>query len=92
MLTEQILSRICGEYLEMPGLALTRKQAQRLWCLDEATCTQVLEFLVAVRFLRRSDTDMYVRCAEGAAPLLELRMARAHLRQNAETSERGSRG
>ena len=36
ILTEQVLSRVCGEYLEMAGLRLTQKQAQRLWGLDEA--------------------------------------------------------
>ena len=30
-LTEQMLNRICSEYIEMPGLRLTCKQAQRLW-------------------------------------------------------------
>ena len=28
---DSILRRICGEYLEMPGLRLTQPQAQRLW-------------------------------------------------------------
>ena len=35
---EQLLRRICVEYLEMPGLQLTRPQAQRQWGLDDHTC------------------------------------------------------
>src|SRR5262245_7291557 len=35
---ESLLRRIEGEYLEMPGLQLTREQAQRLWVLDCDTC------------------------------------------------------
>jgi hypothetical protein len=29
---------IRSEYLELPGLSLTKIQAQRLWGLDQATC------------------------------------------------------
>ena len=38
---EDILRRIRGEYLEMPGLRLTSVQAQRLWGLDARTCASV---------------------------------------------------
>ena len=31
----ELLGRIRGEYLEMPGLKLTLAQAQRLWGLDQ---------------------------------------------------------
>lgn len=82
-LTDEVLSRICGEYLEMPGLRLTRQQAQRLWGLDEATCVQVLEFLVEVKFLQRSEAGSYARCGEGAVRVPELRMAKANLRHSA---------
>jgi hypothetical protein len=68
-LCEQTLRRICSEYLEMPGLRLTLKQAQRLWGLDEATCVSALRFLVDARFLRRVGNDVYVRLGEGRAPL-----------------------
>ena len=91
ILPAQIVSRVCGEYLEMPGLRLTQKQAQRLWGLDEATCTQILEFLVEMNFLRRSEGQSYARSTDGPEPFLELRMAKAHLRQQAAASERGSR-
>lgn len=54
------LRMIRKEYLEMPGLHLTRRQAQRLWDLDPPTCDALLDALVAVKFLRR-DGDGYVR-------------------------------
>jgi len=79
VVTESVLSRVCGEYLEMPGLRLTQKQAQRLWGLDEATCAQVLEFLVEVKFLQRSEVGSYARCGDGAVRVPDLRMAKADL-------------
>ena len=57
---ESLLSRIRGEYLEMPGLRLTFAQACRLWHLEAATCAAVLEKLVAERFLRRTSDGTYV--------------------------------
>jgi len=36
--TDDALIRIRGEYLEMPGLRLTTRQAQRLWHFDHARC------------------------------------------------------
>ena len=77
MFTEEVLSRVCAEYMEMPGLQLTRPQAQRLWGLDERTCAQILELLVEAKFLRRSRTDSYARCTDGTASIPRLRMAAA---------------
>src|SRR6266571_1700236 len=56
---KQMLRRICGEYLEMPGLRLTRPQAQRLWGLDEQSCALLLESLTEQKFLYRRDNGMY---------------------------------
>ena len=42
---QEVLRRIRGEFLEMPGLRLTCKQAERLWALDETTCVRLLEAL-----------------------------------------------
>ena len=77
--SELTLQRICGEYLEMPGLQLTLKQAQRLWGLDEETCARSLEFLVESRFLVRTDRDRYARVTEGNVALPTLRMAKASI-------------
>jgi hypothetical protein len=45
----------------MPGLQLTRSQAQRLWGLDAARCDALLGALVDVQFLRRTAGGAYVR-------------------------------
>ena len=50
-----------GEFLEVPGLLLTRDQVQRLWGLDGKMCDVVLEALVQDRFLRRTDQGEFVR-------------------------------
>jgi hypothetical protein len=49
-----------AEYLEIPGLRLTKPQARRLWGLDARTCDAVLDALVAAQFLRRNPGDAYV--------------------------------
>jgi len=60
-LLEDVLRRIQGEYLEMPGLRLTRAQAQRLWGLDRAACDAALVALVETGFLFRNRDGAYVR-------------------------------
>ena len=65
MQTEQVrendlLRVIQAEYLEMPGLQLTSRQAQRLWGLDAPTCAAIFDALVTARFLRRTRQDAYV--------------------------------
>jgi len=57
----QCLSRVRGEYMEMPGLSLTARQAQRLWGLDPKVCEAVLAALVQSGFLRRTAHGGYVR-------------------------------
>jgi hypothetical protein len=57
----RLLHRIRAEFLEMPGLCLTSRQASRLWHLDEATCAVVLQALVLERFLQCTATGAYVR-------------------------------
>ena len=51
---------IRSEYLEMPGLSLTKPQAQRLWGLDAETCDALIDQMVSARFLRRTGA-CYVR-------------------------------
>jgi hypothetical protein len=55
----ELVHRVRAEYLENPGLSLTRAQAQRFWSMDPDTCTAVLEELEASRFLVRTPRDMY---------------------------------
>ena len=65
-LRQDMISRICGEYLEMPGLGLKREQARRLWHVDDEFCGELLDFLVESRFLRRRSDGRYVRASDGA--------------------------
>jgi hypothetical protein len=51
---QDVVRRIRGEFLEMPGLRLTPQQARRLWLLDERSCEAVLAALVKARFLVRT--------------------------------------
>jgi hypothetical protein len=59
--TKDWLQIIRAEYLEIPGLSLTKRQAQRLWGLDGLTCDALLDEMVQTHFLRRTDSDLYVR-------------------------------
>lgn len=79
VLSEQILRRICSEYVEMPGLRLSRKQAQRLWGLDEQACAQILEYLVKTRFLKLVAPDTYGRLTDGPVVFPRLHAAKAQL-------------
>ena len=52
---------IRAEYLEFPGLVLTKRQAQRLWGLDRAACDALLGALVDAKFLFRTRDGAFVR-------------------------------
>ena len=54
-----------SEYLEMPGLNLTRRQVQRLWNVDSNTCDVLLETLINIHFLRQTPNGAYVRTDGG---------------------------
>jgi hypothetical protein len=58
---ESLLSRIRGEYDEMPGLSLTPAQAERLWQLDRETCRAALNRLVQRRVLQLTARGRYVK-------------------------------
>jgi len=58
---EDWLLLVRAEYLEIPGLSLTKPQVERLWGLDAVTSEALLAALVDVRFLRRTAGDAYVR-------------------------------
>jgi hypothetical protein len=53
--TSDLVHRVRGEFLEMPGLRLNVPQAQRLWGLDAPRCTAVLDTLVERGVLARSE-------------------------------------
>jgi hypothetical protein len=67
MRIEDVLQRIRGEYLEMPGLRLTTAQAQRLWGLDRQVCDALLGALVDARFLSQTRDGAFI-LADGDAP------------------------
>jgi len=58
---EEWLPLIRGEYIESPGLRLTRPQVQRLWGLEPKVCEALLNALTDAGFLRRTSDDVYVR-------------------------------
>jgi len=67
MRMEDVLQRIQGEFLEMPGLRLTAAQAQRLWGLERDVCASLLGALVDAKFLERTRDGAFIRL-EGARP------------------------
>lgn len=64
---QDVVRRIRGEFLEMPGLRLTQAQAQRLWRLDQTACEAVLGALVDARFLAKTRDGAFVR-QDGNSP------------------------
>ena len=49
-----LVRRVRGEYLEMPGLRLTTPQARCLFGLDDQTLAMVLAVLLDAKFLSRT--------------------------------------
>jgi hypothetical protein len=70
-----LVQRVCSEFLEMPGLRLTCRQAQRLWGVDEGTCLRLLESLVDAKFLCRLGHGMYARLTDLVAASVRPRVA-----------------
>ena len=66
--TTDALAHVRAEYLDMPGLRLTEQQAERLFHLDCAACEAVLEKLVGVGFLRRTDDGLFERSGLTSTP------------------------
>jgi hypothetical protein len=66
--TDEVLRRVQGEFLEMPGLRLTEPQARRLWGLDAASCAGLLSALVDAKFLFQTRDGAFMR-VEHAAPV-----------------------
>jgi len=66
--TDEVLRRVQGEFLEMPGLRLTGAQARRLWGLDAGVCEALLGLLVDANFLFKTRDGAFMR-REHAAPV-----------------------
>ena len=58
---DDVLRRVKGEFLEMPGLRLTESQARRLWGLEAASCNALLNALVDANFLFRTRDGAFMR-------------------------------
>jgi hypothetical protein len=56
---------IKSEYAEMPGLHLSKRQAQRMWSLDARSTDVIFSALEAANFLRRMPNDVYIRADLG---------------------------
>jgi hypothetical protein len=54
-----LLTRVIGEYREMPGLGLTLEQAARLFGLSPATCWRVLSHCVREGWLDCTADGVY---------------------------------
>ena len=67
MRIDDVLQRIQGEFVEMPGLRLTTAQAQRLWGLERDMCDALLGALVDAKFLAQTRDGSFIRM-EGARP------------------------
>jgi hypothetical protein len=65
MRIDDVLQRIQGEFVEMPGLCLTTAQAQRLWGLDRSVCEELLKALVNDNFLSQTRDGSFIRTDGG---------------------------
>ena len=64
---DDLAHRVRHEYLEMPGLQLTLRQAQRLWQLGPLDCETLLLALVEAGFLARTAAGAFVLAGSGSA-------------------------
>jgi hypothetical protein len=60
-----MLRRIRSEYREMPGHALSVRQAERMWNLPHTECDGLLRELVDAGFLLRTEVGLFVRADAG---------------------------
>jgi hypothetical protein len=77
MRIDEVLQRIQGEYVEMPGLRLTTAQAQRLWGLERDICDALLGALVDAKFLSQTRDGSFVRL-DGARPTRTVSVKQNH--------------
>lgn len=57
--SEEFLTRVRGEYCEMPGLCLTAGQAARLWNVEPTLAADALDRLAVTGYLRRGIDGKY---------------------------------
>ena len=61
MNVDTVARRVLAEFEEMPGLALTVRQASRLFGLDHDVCQMVLDTLVDRAYLRQTNGGVIIR-------------------------------
>lgn len=59
--------RIAVDYIEMPDLVVTARQAVRLWNIPSDVCERALAALVDRGFLVRTRAGAFLRRASGSA-------------------------
>jgi hypothetical protein len=57
----ELTERVVVEFREMPGLCVTRSQAERLWTLEPQLCEQILGTLVREGFLQCTNEHYRLR-------------------------------
>ena len=65
---DEVLRRVQGEFLEMPGMRVTEAQARRLWGLEPDACGALLGALVDAKFLFKTRDGAFMR-VETTGPL-----------------------
>lgn len=63
---DALVRRILAEFEDMPGMALSLKQAGRFLGVDDKVCARILAGLMRDGALRRNASSLYVRAADGA--------------------------
>jgi hypothetical protein len=62
---DRLIRRAMGEFLEMPGLRLTSRQAARLWGVDAVASERLLDRLARTGFLWRNAAGAYTLASFG---------------------------
>ena len=78
-LPDGLVARLRAEYREMPGMRLTAEQVQRLCGIERAMCQEVLDELVAAKFLWVNAHGAYARLPDG--DVSRLRTAQASVQR-----------
>ena len=56
-----LVGRVRAEFVEMPGLRLTSRQAARLFALERELCARLLQHLTDSGFLWRTQDGAFLR-------------------------------
>jgi hypothetical protein len=65
---QDVLNRLRGEFMEMPGLRLTAEQVRRLCGIERSMCHVVLDLLLESKFLFVTPDGHYARLTTGHHP------------------------